>query len=79
MIVLNNTKFLQCFFYFKKKESEDDEREREKEYRLQSIAQLKQQEPWNISHAVRFVTYIGVGFTAYNIAPQFFNYIGLVL
>ncbi|XP_057314862.1 probable sphingosine-1-phosphate phosphatase [Hydractinia symbiolongicarpus] len=49
-------------FANKNKNSEEEE-EREKEKRLRMIAQ--QQEPWNISHAVRFATYIGVGFNAY--------------
>jgi len=62
----------------KKKDNDDDEREREKELRLRNIAQLKQQEPWNISHAVRFVTYIGMGFMAYATVPQVFSYTGLV-
>lgn len=66
-------------FANKKKESAEDEDEREKERILRNMAQLKQQQPWNIKHAVGFVTYIGMGFTAYYCNPVLCQYIGLVL
>lgn len=61
----------------KKKESDEEEEERSKQQRLQRIAQ--QQEPWNISHAVRYVTYIGMGFNAYYTHHVLCQYLGLVL
>lgn len=66
-------------FANKKKESEEEEDEREKERLLRNMAQLKQNQPWNIKHAVGFVTYIGMGFTAYYCNPILCQYIGLVL
>jgi len=66
-------------FANKKKESEEEENEQEKERLLRTMAQLKQQQPWNIKHAVTFVTYMGMGFTAYYANPVLCQYLGLVL
>jgi len=66
-------------FANKKKESEEDEDEEEKERLLRTMAQLKQQQPWNIKHAVTFVTYMGMGFTAYYCNPILCQYLGIML
>merc|ERR1712142_133099 len=66
-------------FANEKKESEEEENEQEKERLLRTMAQLKQQQPWNIKHAVTFVTYMGMGFTAYYCNPILCQYLGLVL
>ncbi|XP_002156869.2 probable sphingosine-1-phosphate phosphatase isoform X1 [Hydra vulgaris] len=58
----------------KKKENDDDQ-----DVRLRNISQLKQQEPWNISHVVRFFNYIGLGFVVYYGNPVLYQYLGLVL
>lgn len=39
----------------------------------------KDDEPWNIGHHVRFVTYIGMGFSAYYCNNVLCQYLGLVL
>lgn len=65
-------------FANKKKESEEED-EQEKERLLRTMAQLKQQQPWNIKHAVTFVTYMGMGFAAYYINPILCQYLGMVM
>jgi len=75
----SNNYRLPPIFANKKKESEDKDNEQEKDRLLRTLAQLKQQQPWNIKHAVNFVTYMEMGFSAYYCNPVFCQYLGLVL